>query len=536
MASAHPLRLRETLVSSLDDEGLEQLTLELVRPVYPQAHTTGRGIDGGVDIFSDHERPPERGWQCKNVKTIEWTKYRQSLESAMAEPDPPLNYTYVFSRAMTKGERHAWSAKFLPWAREKYGDKLPDLRYWDDLAQRLESRPDLVESLLESGLGGRFVRSMLADEASRKPPLLSLVVVDSDGGETSTLQAAARPLPVDIDRVVANELADARQSAAIRHRALETFAALSDPFSVRPSEAEHERAREEFLSGLTLHGETLRQWLEDYATAARERANSFELRLRLKNDPGGGHASGVAIEIDLPDAVELVSDVEDVTERPTMPIPPETPRYQPPQPRSTLARLDRPVAWNPPAIAGIEFPSVKLDPYIAWTVDDNILSTSVGGLHAGRAAPVGNPLLLCAAGPGEHKIHWRAYSTSTYEATTGTISLIVPPDREGPVVGRLRGITSYPDVPLINKDDEIEVEIRSADLPEQPVLAEDDLDQEEEEHPLLGTRLRHQHALMTWRQLGLDPAYDGPVDLTEAGDIRPMRPGDDAASALNSTD
>ena len=50
-----PNRYRAVLVllASLNDDGLEDLVLRLVRPDYPDAYRTGPGQDDGIDVFSD---------------------------------------------------------------------------------------------------------------------------------------------------------------------------------------------------------------------------------------------------------------------------------------------------------------------------------------------------------------------------------------------------------------------------------------------------------------------------------------------------
>jgi hypothetical protein len=67
----NPARHREQLIRGLDDEGLEELTLRYFKPDHPDAHRTRRGIDGGIDVLSDYERPPARGWQCKTSTDAE---------------------------------------------------------------------------------------------------------------------------------------------------------------------------------------------------------------------------------------------------------------------------------------------------------------------------------------------------------------------------------------------------------------------------------------------------------------------------------
>jgi hypothetical protein len=114
-------------------------------------------------VFSDYELPPERGWQCKNYADggVDWSKCRKSLKAAMGEEHPPRHYTLVFPRALKKSDHDHWREKFVPWAREEFGDELPTLDYWDDLPDRLKDRPDLVDQLDDGALGG-YTRKILA--------------------------------------------------------------------------------------------------------------------------------------------------------------------------------------------------------------------------------------------------------------------------------------------------------------------------------------------------------------------------------------
>jgi hypothetical protein len=167
VTEAHPARYREQLVLSLDDEGLEDLTLRLVLPDCPKAHRTYRGPDGGVDVFSDYELPPRRGWQCKNYTNdgVDWSKCRKSLQAAMGEEYPPLQYTFVFPRALKKSDHDYWREKFVQWALREYGNDLPTLDYWDDLPDRLKDRADLVDQLNDGALGG-YMRKVMGQTAA----------------------------------------------------------------------------------------------------------------------------------------------------------------------------------------------------------------------------------------------------------------------------------------------------------------------------------------------------------------------------------
>lgn len=173
MTEAHAQRHRERLVLSLDEDGLEDLTLRVVLPGWPQAHVTRRGPDGGFDVFSDYDVPPERGWQCKNYtdNAVDWGKCKRSLKSALNGDDSPRHYTFVFPRRLNKTEHDYWRKTFVPWAHQEFGSRLPTLDYWDDLADRLKDRPDLVNLLNDGAFGGYFREVMKQTADSGVNPL-----------------------------------------------------------------------------------------------------------------------------------------------------------------------------------------------------------------------------------------------------------------------------------------------------------------------------------------------------------------------------
>ncbi len=149
-----PNRYRAVLVlkASLSDDGLEDLVLRLVRPDYPDAYRIGPSQDDGIDVFSDLNAPPERAWQAKNCgDSIDWTECRKSLKAAMSLESPPPHYTFVFPRKLKKGELTFWREKFVPEQTALY-PQLETLDQWDDLAERLEARPDLIDLLNDGAL------------------------------------------------------------------------------------------------------------------------------------------------------------------------------------------------------------------------------------------------------------------------------------------------------------------------------------------------------------------------------------------------
>ena len=110
-----PVRYRQTLLDSVTDDGLEELTLRLARDEHPAAHRAGKGKDGGIDVLSDFDLPPARAWQCKNHKSVDWDDCRDSLRQAMSDEHPPRRYTFVFPRPLTGPQREFWICTGPAW-------------------------------------------------------------------------------------------------------------------------------------------------------------------------------------------------------------------------------------------------------------------------------------------------------------------------------------------------------------------------------------------------------------------------------------
>ena len=178
---ADPIRYCQSLLDSVTDDGLEELTLRFARPDYPRAYRTGRGADGGIDVLSDLDLPPERCWQSKNGK-IDWDDCRDSLRTAMSEPHPPPHYTFVFPKALTRRQLTWWRTKFLPAQRALYS-KLQILDFWDDLAQRLAERPDLIDRLNEGALASSYSAVAKAANQTGVNPLASITDLVGDAPE-----------------------------------------------------------------------------------------------------------------------------------------------------------------------------------------------------------------------------------------------------------------------------------------------------------------------------------------------------------------
>jgi hypothetical protein len=177
-----PARYRQTLLDSITDDGLEELTLRLARDEHGDAHRAGKGKDAGIDVLSDFGQPPRRAWQAKNVKQIDWDECRDSLRQAMGTEHPPLHYTYVFPRPLTGPQREFWRNTFLPQQVRLY-PQLESLDFWDHLAERLEDRPELVNILSEGAFasGYRSVAELMAQTGVN--PLASITDLVGDAPE-----------------------------------------------------------------------------------------------------------------------------------------------------------------------------------------------------------------------------------------------------------------------------------------------------------------------------------------------------------------
>ncbi len=153
----NPARYREQLIRGLDDDGLEELTLRYFKGEHPDAHRTRRGID----VLSDYELPPKRGWQCKSSVNAEadWRECRKSIKAAMDDEEAPGHYTFVFNFVLSAGQRNFWRKTLLPEFRKAYPN-CATIDYIDDLDRRVESRDDLLDWLTDGALG-MYVRRTL---------------------------------------------------------------------------------------------------------------------------------------------------------------------------------------------------------------------------------------------------------------------------------------------------------------------------------------------------------------------------------------
>ncbi len=375
-------------------------------------------------------------------------------------------------------------------------------------------------------------------ELGRPKPKLQVTTREAD--EDGVVAAAAlRPWPVDVERVVTNELADARHTvelAGMGAASFDRFFGLGDPMVRRPTEADHEIARAAFEGGLVDYEAELREWLAGYQDASRRCANTFTVTLRLDNAAAGAHAEKVTVHVRMPDGAERVAELPEVD------VPPGRPTYQPPQPRriTDLRVFD----VGRPAISPLEalYRGTDLaEPPDPWRpVDDGrAVELEAGDPQAGRSVTLGTSLLIRVAGPGRHELTWTVYSKSLRRPKTGTLVLDLP---EGPprrAFGRVEGILSFPDVPIVDPDateeyedgeDELfkprvaRREVRSSDPPAAPPTFEDE---DGDGVPAVLRHLGQANEVARWRRLGLDPEHDGP----EHYEVRPVERDADGPAA-----
>jgi hypothetical protein len=339
----------------------------------------------------------------------------------------------------------------------------------------------------------------MGELARRKP---RLTVTTQTGAR---LVARSRPWPIDAERILANELADARETAKRRHHALDNFT-FGGAFGGPPSETEHDRAQVAFEKDVVDYDEKLSTWLTNYSKAAREYADTFEMIVRLENGVSGAYADTVAVVLELPSGVTAIDGL------PEVPAPPERPSYEPPRPQSSLgpfARRERfPIVMPDRSVMRARPAGLLRKTLWKQSEDGRRLEATVGDIHPGRSVEVDEALFLRASAPGSYSVRWIAYSKSARQPASGAFDLEVPlDDPSRPRFGRLNGIVSYPDVPLIDGDGEIR-DVRSGDPPARPSSSE-----RSDAEPLAA--IRDAHRLLVWRGLGLDPADDGPEEAVE---------------------
>jgi hypothetical protein len=305
--------------------------------------------------------------------------------------------------------------------------------------------------------------SRRVEEWLERKPDLDLEIARRDGPSTVVTQGAPRPWPVDIDRVVTNEIerlteeAQAREATVRRPGALVVY---SGALMTRPRPEEYDKAREKFVEELSTYESELREWLRGYCQAADERSRTFELSLVVNSSKRGAYAEDVTLVIELPLGAEITEEWATTT------VPPEPPTYVPPQPRS-LVDLPR-LTFAGVDLTSFDFPEV---PRISiWRVssDGHRVETGLGAIHHGRSIEIGEPLTVRVPCEGRHKLQWTLYVKNGRRHCSGALELVVPRTPERPAFRRLHGIESFPDVPFIDEDGKVVREPRTEDPPTSP--------------------------------------------------------------------
>jgi len=356
-------------------------------------------------------------------------------------------------------------------------------------------------------------------ELGRRQAKLS-VRADQANKDGVILAASLPPWPIDARRVLANELADARQT--LNWPDTTSLYRFTDPFARMPTDADRAQSRSAFEEQVTEFEASLEDWLGEYLRAASEYSCCFELTLQVANAPSGAHADGVIVALELPSAVKVVEH------RPEIGEPPARPRYEPPLPRSPMRErlYSGPLDAMAPLVLTTATPKAPV-PVRLWKSMEGQrrLEAPVGEVHAARSVKVGEPLLLLVDGPGEYLVNWAAYTRSARRAARGAVTLVAPvPEGGRPAFGRLDGIVSYPDVPIVDEEGEVVHSVRVADPPLHPPATDGSGD-------VLAV-LQGAVSFREWNALGLDPSADGPEASEVVRAARPMiqRAGESSAS------
>lgn len=100
----------------------------------------------------------------------------------MNDEHPPPHYTSVFPRPLTGPQRDFWRKKFLPQQREIYPD-LQTVDFCDDLAERLEDFPELINKLNEGALASSYRDVATTASQTGVNPLASIPDLIGDAPE-----------------------------------------------------------------------------------------------------------------------------------------------------------------------------------------------------------------------------------------------------------------------------------------------------------------------------------------------------------------
>lgn len=348
-------------------------------------------------------------------------------------------------------------------------------------------------------------------QLTRPQPRLSLLV-DGETAADRLVSNDLAPWPSAVERVVANEAAESR--ATTRLDGLVAFQFL-EALTQRPSEASRKRAKERFEATVLAYENQLRDWLLTYEQLAAERHACREIRFGVVNR--GAHAEAVRLVLELPATVHRVDVV------PSMTAPPRRPVY-----------TSKPEATGPSVLLNLERESsIVLSRPAGWELDPaGHLAIDVGDVHRDHDAYTPDAIVLRASEPGGHVVGWKLLTKSASKAATGSFVFHVPEgDPSRPAFGRLAGILEYPDLVIRGVSmgpgtDPVDLKPRTTD----PPVAPPEVPERGPEGNVTDRIIRRREALK-WRELGLDPQYDGPTPF-EIADLAgelgsPSAPGDE---------
>lgn len=340
-------------------------------------------------------------------------------------------------------------------------------------------------------------------ERTRPQPKLALLV-EGDEPVRRVVSNELPPWPIAADRIVANEVADARESLKLEGLVQWQFL---QALSQRPSDAARKRGRDLFEKRVVAFEGELREWLVEYERSTAERHASREIRFRVHN--AGAHAEAVRLVLELPDTVTIADDV------PSIDAPPSRPVYTG---RSAAGE----VATRPLLDLGRAAPKIRPLERSAWTTNPaGQTLTDIGDVHRDQVVYAATGVVLRASCPGDHTVGWSLLTKSASKTVTGSFVFHVPVvDASRPAFGRMAGILEYPDLvihevpasPWREDAEPVDLQPRTADPPLDPPEIP-----ERGPHVKLRDRLIRRRETMDWIGLGLDPEYDGPSSIHVLG-------------------
>jgi hypothetical protein len=303
----------------------------------------------------------------------------------------------------------------------------------------------------------RAFGSRIEERFARQPDLR--LAISRDGHLVDNAEAGLQPWPFELDQVLAHQVARIREEGdaydSMARRPAMSLLRGMDPFARQPRTEDYDAALEEFRERLAEYEQTLREWLVDYGESAGVRSQIFELQLSVTNGEGAAYAEDVKLAIDLPDGVEMVEGW------PTVPPPPQAPVYKAPKPRS-LHDLAMPLyaGITPRSFLVPSFPEISL-----WQTRNGgrRVGLDLGNVHHDATVELPDSLLVRVPGEGRHVLRWTFFTKNGRRHCAGTLELVVPATPGRPVLTRLHGIESFPDVPFVDEEGNVVREARTSD-------------------------------------------------------------------------